>query len=702
MIRLLLTLVLCHSLSAATLYVATTGSDSRTYVEAQNPATPWATIGKAATLVAAGDTVNVAAGTYAESVTLTISGIAASPIRWVGAANHASIIDPSTASASGWVEHVATGVGVYRKAMTKPGIVTADGYCVQEARDIYALTRMDWDTDKIVYPSNLGSVASDFWDGYEAFWAHDGTYTYIRFRDRSDANGKTIRVSGVSPSTAVADTIAAPIKITASYNQVSGFTIRGGFHAVLLAGTSATVVGNVIESNKIQYGYSQVFLSGTGTASNAVVGNWMSPTLYAETAGVTSGAWRSADSSTDYNFNGYQWSKDYWSGMALELFAVKFRRSGSSNLISGNVLSNGAGGIILDNDGAASASRTVVSSNTVINMSAGGVFANRHDLAQLHDNEFRDVHFPFRMQNLNATRAGSHRVYAYRNKSWNPANRGTFTYLHGVLSDTYQSEIWFYHNSYEGGYAALTASSRSAPYLQQVRFLNNIISSTVTAQSSYWSTLGNFSYNLVSQLSGDWYDAGNILNPSPYEWGGATASASVPDFLITTNSLAWNAGTNLTGLSLPETATINGGAWDIGWHELDTDAQTPPTYIAALSSQVFEIGSATAVRITRSGTTAGALSGTMTISGTAVSGVNYQPISTSWTIPSGSSYVDITITPINDGERTGDLTITFTLAPGAGYTVVGDGVTVTFKDSAQDQSIPRTPALPGSFRPPIL
>jgi len=54
------------SVYAATYYVATTGSDSNTTVQAQNPATPWLTLDNAEFKSADGDTVNVSAGTYVE------------------------------------------------------------------------------------------------------------------------------------------------------------------------------------------------------------------------------------------------------------------------------------------------------------------------------------------------------------------------------------------------------------------------------------------------------------------------------------------------------------------------------------------------------------------------------------------------------------------------------------------------------------
>lgn len=49
----------------ATVYLSPTGSDSNTYAQAQNPATPWLTPAKVNTSATSGDTVQMAAGTYA-------------------------------------------------------------------------------------------------------------------------------------------------------------------------------------------------------------------------------------------------------------------------------------------------------------------------------------------------------------------------------------------------------------------------------------------------------------------------------------------------------------------------------------------------------------------------------------------------------------------------------------------------------------
>jgi hypothetical protein len=289
---------------------------------------------------------------------------------------------------------------------------------------------------------------------------------------------------------------------------------------------------------------------------------------------------------------------------------------------------------------------------------------------------------------------------------WNPADRGEFAYLHGDNNtQAFQSTVWMYHNSFEGGEGGVAISSYLPNKIANVRFLNNIFSTAAPMiYPHYTAGLGRFAYNLVPQLSGTWYHPGNIVTPGVYQWGGASPSIAPPDFLIADTSLAWDAGTNLAGLLLPDSVTIDDGAADIGWHEFENtvQSQTPPTFVAALNSQLFETGEAVYVRIQRSGTSAGVVSGTLSLSGTATAGANYIAPSASWSIAAGNGYVDVAIVPINDNVRTGDLTIIVTLNPGAGYTVAGGPAQITFRDSAQNLSIPRGPARRGSFNPPRL
>jgi hypothetical protein len=88
-----LVVVLCSGVAVAATYnVATTGNDSNN----GSASSPWRTLGKAARMVAPGDTVLVAPGTYKERLKMAASGTASAPITFRNSsATQAAIIDGS-------------------------------------------------------------------------------------------------------------------------------------------------------------------------------------------------------------------------------------------------------------------------------------------------------------------------------------------------------------------------------------------------------------------------------------------------------------------------------------------------------------------------------------------------------------------------------------------------------------------------------
>lgn len=73
--------------------------------------------------------------------------------------------------------------------------------------------------------------------------------------------------------------------------------------------------------------------------------------------------------------------------------------------------------------------------------------------------------------------------------------------------------------------------------------------------------------------------------------------------------------------------------------------------------------------VSRSGSTAAALTVNLSRTGTAANGVDYQSIGTSVTIPQGSPSIPVTVTPLNDSQVEGNETVVLSLAAGSGYTV---------------------------------
>ncbi len=114
LILLLIGFACPSSLPAATYYVATTGSDANTAAQAQNIATPWRTINKAAGVMVAGDTCLIRAGTYRETATVANSGTSPAPITFQAYGGEVVTISGAD-SVTGWVLESAN---VYYAPMT--------------------------------------------------------------------------------------------------------------------------------------------------------------------------------------------------------------------------------------------------------------------------------------------------------------------------------------------------------------------------------------------------------------------------------------------------------------------------------------------------------------------------------------------------------------------------------------------------------
>jgi hypothetical protein len=90
------------SLPAATYYVSTSGNDANTPAQAQNIATPWRTIHKAAQTMVAGDICNIRGGTYRETATVANNGTSISPITFQAYGTEVVTISGADAVTAAW------------------------------------------------------------------------------------------------------------------------------------------------------------------------------------------------------------------------------------------------------------------------------------------------------------------------------------------------------------------------------------------------------------------------------------------------------------------------------------------------------------------------------------------------------------------------------------------------------------------------
>jgi len=89
------------------------------------------------------------------------------------------------------------------------------------------------------------------------------------------------------------------------------------------------------------------------------------------------------------------------------------------------------------------------------------------------------------------------------------------------------------------------------------------------------------------------------------------------------------------------------------------------------------------ITISRTGSTASALTVNYTVSGTATNGVDYDTVASPIVIPAGASSASIAVTPIGDTATEGSETVTVSIAEGSNYTIGASGsATVTIADSS--------------------
>jgi hypothetical protein len=112
---------------------------------------------------------------------------------------------------------------------------------------------------------------------------------------------------------------------------------------------------------------------------------------------------------------------------------------------------------------------------------------------------------------------------------------------------------------------------------------------------------------------------------------------------------------------------------------------TPPNgvSIAATDANAAEAAADPGVfTITRTGSTAAALTVTLAYGGGATNAVDYTSLPTSVTIPAGSASTTLTVTPIDDSTVEGAETVVATVQNGSGYQVTDPAsATVTIADN---------------------
>lgn len=121
----------------------------------------------------------------------------------------------------------------------------------------------------------------------------------------------------------------------------------------------------------------------------------------------------------------------------------------------------------------------------------------------------------------------------------------------------------------------------------------------------------------------------------------------------------------------------------IDTYTLQTSSTLPTVTVSATDATAAEPGSDTGIiTVTRTGSTAAALTVNLSAGGSAGNGVDFATIANTVTIPAGSATATIRVTPIDDTLAEGSETVTLSVAASAGYNIGSANVaTVTILDN---------------------
>jgi hypothetical protein len=606
-ILLAILITAAHLASGATYYVRTDG-DNGNAGTADNSGGAWRNIWYAANNVSAGDTVQIGAGEFREFITNTVSGTAGSPITFVGTRSGATwqtIIDPSTSYASGWVAAPEIGTGVYKRTLDFVAReMTIGGKRLAYLHAIGDLGFTGYGAGAPTTGAGFLTLATDatinstlnpphtieWWESVKAAFCSDGTTCYLRLRDGSDPNGLDIRAAANNPArVSVSDVYGIGVRIiNQSYLTYSNLSFKVPFWGFHLQGASHHI--NIV-SNKFTGGYCKVYMQ-SGPYQNQVTGNEMTANYYGfDDIGAWGGSAATTTSAHNrenlFNVSKYLMNPDL---MALD-DSIKFIGAGNSNVIAFNYFHDILGNAIWPAGTAAfQMTNTMIYSNSFANMQEAAVrlLPWQRD-TRVFGNAIRDCGVSFRvhqMDDVSVTGETNRQIFVYRNTCYQPEGLGDQIYFHfhGDGADAYAPEIWFYHNSFSGGYHGITPGEIGSTGLTNVHFLNNVFSDVqydgvYNADDPFilsaWM-VGQFDYNVITPpwLGDPVWRGENCVTNELGEW----TNAENMGFALAVGSPAIDAGLNIpaTYPALPFTGTQSGSAWDIGAVEYGATEIDPP------------------------------------------------------------------------------------------------------------------------------
>ena len=543
------------ALQAATYTVAPNGADSNPGTEAQ----PFRTIQKAADVAAAGDTVHVRAGVYAENVIIKNSGTEGRPIVFEGERGNdgkwLTIVDRSKPVRS-WAAAPEIGAGVFKTTLDfEPYCMTLDGKQLARINDRWmkeekGIGYFKMAADAMIKEDYVKELMP-FWDAVEAIYGVRDGVTYIRFRNGDDPSKLVLNAAAAGGGFAIKDK---------SHIVIRRFLVRGAQDSIVIEGEKAS--RNVIEENSLMNGHNRVVLQ-QGASHNLVRGNEMTLNYYGYD---NPGAWdmETETQHTAKRTRVYRFFKYKVGTGSSDDRGVMVTGAGEGNEIADNHIYAGVIGILCSR-----VRNLDVHHNTIRNMSSIGLLTIEGVVdGHFHDNLIYDCNINLRIHHYNTPGDNERREFHYRNRFYNPAETGNHIYVHWLDElwppNTEHAQIWIYQNSFAGGKRAMAVSGWSVKGggLQRTRLLNNVFSSAsaFSAASAFRQTrtmLDQCDYNWLGGAlpTGEipWLGQHNILAKGKAMW----PADKLPDFALTADSDARG-----KGLDLSKPFTLDGKTHD--------------------------------------------------------------------------------------------------------------------------------------------